>query len=264
MKNSITPSRLLAALLLSALAGSAHALIKCTDEKGVTYYGDTLPPQCEKRALTEITTQGTVIRKIDAALTPEQIKAREADKLKNAEIEKKQAEQRLKDQALMSTYGSESEFNRARDRDLAQIDARAKSLQLRIAEVEKSLTKLGNEMEFYKAGKSKKSQSAEPPAQLSNDYNRAKFDRDGLGKELAKIEGDKLAVTARYDTEKERWKRLKAGMPPGTLSPEEKAAIEAAHAKSDPAKPDAPKPADPAKPAAAATPAPAPSAPKKP
>ncbi len=195
----------------------AHALFKCVDEKGVTHYGDTMPPQCAKKAITEMTKQGSIVKQYDAPLTAEQLRAQDEERERRKEHEKKLHEQRLKDHALIATYGSEREFDMARDKDLATLDVRKKTIASRNTEVDAQLTKLQNEMEFYKAGKSKTSKSKEAPPQLAQDYNRAVADRTNLDKEIAKIDADRVAVAARYDTEKSRWKKLKSGMPAGTL-----------------------------------------------
>ena len=195
----------------------AHALFKCVDEKGVTHYGDTMPPQCAKNAVTEMSKQGSVVKQYDAPLTAEQLKAQDVERERRKEHEKKLAEQRLKDHALIATYGSEREFDIARDKDLATLDARKKTLASRNDDVDKQLIKLQNEMEFYKAGKSKTSKEKEAPPQLVQDFNRAKNDRTNLDHELGKVDTDRTTVAARYDVEKARWKRLKAGMPAGTL-----------------------------------------------
>jgi len=221
-----------AAALVALAAMPAHALYKCQDEKGVTHYGDTMPPQCAKKAITEMSGQGSVLNRYEAPLTPEQLKAQAEEHERRRETEKKLNEQKLRDFALISTYGSEREFDMARDKDLAALDARKRTLNSRNEDVDKQLNKLQNEMEFYKAGKSKAAkgkdakdakdskegkEGREAPPQLVQDYNRAKVDRAGLDTELAKVDADRAIVTARYDSEKTRWKKLKSGMPAGTL-----------------------------------------------
>ena len=231
-------------LLFASLCLPAHAVYKCVDEKGVTHYGDTPPPQCATKAITEMSQQGSVVKKIDAPLTAEQLKAQADSAGQRKVLEKKIAEQKLRDNALMSTYGSEREFDVARDKDIAVLEARKKSLMARNADVDKLLSKVEIEMEFYKAGKSKVAKTKdgkevkevkaeaktdarvdgkgdgktkEMPPQLVADHNRAKANRTGLDTEIAKVDADRVTVTARYDAEKVRWKKLKAGMPAGTL-----------------------------------------------
>lgn len=203
------------ALAITALP--AHAVFKCTDEKGVTHYGDTMPPQCAKRDVVEYTKEGDVARRIDAPLTTDQLRAREEAAQKRSEEMKQIREQRQKDLALIGTYGAEREFDVARDNDLAELDGRKKTLAVRIDEVEKQLEKYDAEMEFYRPSKSGKGKVKEPPPQLTADITRAKADVVSLNRLVAKIDEERAAITARTDVEKSRWKRLKSGMAPGTI-----------------------------------------------
>ena len=210
----------LAAAALCAAAGlAAHAqtLKKCVDDKGITYYGDPLPAACDKRAITEMTNQGTVVRKLDAPLTADQIKARDDDAARRKVEDAKINEQKLKDRALLATYGTEREFDYSRDKSLALVEDRRAQLVTRVQEVDKTIARLDNEIGFYQSGKSKNAKVKDPPVQLTMDIARAKADRANLDTEMARLEEERKGIAARYDIEKSRWKRLKAGMAPGTL-----------------------------------------------
>jgi hypothetical protein len=215
------PFSLIAPALLLLASGAANALYKCVDEKGITHYGDTMPVQCEKKPVVEMSKQGSVVRKIDAPLTPEQLKAIEDDKIRNKEKTDRMAVQKLRDNALISTYGAEREFDVARDKDIANLDSRRKTLAARTEDVDKHLAKMNNDMEFYQAGKSKASKGKEAPPQLVQDQKRAEHDATGIRTEIEKIDKAKEEIRARYDAEKARWKRLKAGMPAGTILDEQ-------------------------------------------
>jgi regulator of extracellular matrix RemA (YlzA/DUF370 family) len=205
------------ASLLAVAALPAHAVFKCTDEKGITHYGDTMPPQCAKRDVTEYTKEGDVVRRIDAPLTTDQLRQREEAAQKRSEDLRLVREQRQRDLALMGTYGAEREFDVARDNDLVELDARKKTLATRIEEVEKQLEKYDAELEFYRPSKTGKGKTKEPPPQLTADITRGKADIVSLNRLVAKIDEEKAAITARSNSEKDRWKRLKAGLPPGTI-----------------------------------------------
>ena len=198
-------------------AGPAHATYKCVDEKGTTHYGDIMPWQCEKKPVVEMSKQGSVVRKIDAPLTPEQLKTIDDNRVRDKAKSDLIAAQKLRDNALISTYGAEREFDVARDKDIANLDSRRKTLVGRISDVDKLLAKLNTDMEFYQAGKSKTSKVKEAPPQLVQDQKRATADAAGIRAELEKIDTSKVEIAARYDAEKSRWKRLKGGMPAGTL-----------------------------------------------
>ena len=207
-----------AAFIATLMAASpSHATYKCVDEKGITHYGDIMPWQCEKKPVVEMSKQGSVVRKIDAPLTPEQLKAIDDNRVRDKAKADLIAGQKLRDNALMSTYGAEREFDVARDKDIANLDSRRKSLVGRISDVDKLLTKLNSDMEFYQAGKSKTSKVKEAPPQLVQDQKRAAADTAAIRAELERIDKDKVEIAARYDAEKARWKRLKGGMPAGTL-----------------------------------------------
>ncbi len=219
---------LLAAFILPALAVNPSiaqsTLFKCADEKGVTHYGETMPAACAKKEVTEMSKQGTTLRKLDAPLTPEQIKARNDANIKKAADDQRVADQRQKDLALLGTYGSEREIDVLRDKDLAQLAQRRKFLETRVVDVNARLEKVSNQMEFYVAGKSKTAKTKdgkdvvrEVPVQLQSDYDRAKSDRTNVELEIARLDVDKTNVIARFEGEKERFKRLKAGMRPGTV-----------------------------------------------
>ena len=210
---------ILPAILL--VAGPAYALFKCTDEKGVTHYGDTMPPQCDKKPIVEMSQQGSVVRKIAAPLTPAQIKEIEDNKVRNKAKDDLMAAQKLRDNALLSTYGAEREFDVARDKDIAGLEVRRATLAARTGSMDKTLAKLNNDLEFYQAGKSKTSKVKEAPPQLVQDQKRAASDALGIRTEIEKIDKAKEEIRLRYDSEKARWKRLKGGMPAGTLLDEE-------------------------------------------
>jgi chromosome segregation ATPase len=229
----MTFSRLIALALLSAAgtAGAQSTLFRCVDEKGVTHYGETMPAACAKKDVTEMSKQGRTLRKLDAPLTPEQQKAKAEADAKQRENDKKVAEQKQKDLALLGTYGAEREIDVIRDKDVAQFDQRRRFLETRIADVDARLEKVNNQMEFYVAGRSKsakakeakegKSSEREVPPQLQADFDRATTDRANLQQEIVRLEADRKQVVARYEQEKDRFRRLKGGMRPGTVLDEQ-------------------------------------------
>jgi hypothetical protein len=235
----MTHSRILFAVLFCTMA-SAQAqstLFRCVDDKGVTHYGETMPIACAKKDVTEMSKQGRTIRKLDAPLTPEQQKVKAEADAKKRDDDKKVADQRQKDLALLGTYGAEREIDVIRDKDVAQLDGRRKFLDARVADADARLEKVTNQMEFYVAGKSKsakakdakdakdgkegKSNEREVPPQLQADFDRVKSDRANLMLEMTRLDADKKAIIARYEGEKERFRRLKGGMRPGTVLDEQ-------------------------------------------
>lgn len=98
----------------SAPAGNSR-IIKWVDEKGVTHYGDRLPPQFSGRNNTEMNAQGV------------QVKRNRPSESKPAAAKSELSLQERQDRALLAAYTSSDEIDLARDRslqmDLAAIDA---------------------------------------------------------------------------------------------------------------------------------------------
>lgn len=111
-------------LLLAVSASYAAGLAKWVDEKGVTHYGDAIPPEYANRGSSQLSNQGIVVKKTGAALTNEQRKAQEDQQERDKVAQKKVSEQQRRDVAIFSTYTSEKEIDVVRDRTLQTIDAK--------------------------------------------------------------------------------------------------------------------------------------------
>jgi hypothetical protein len=108
--------------VLAACAGIALAQepakgrsYKWTDDKGVTHYGDRIPPEYAKRERTVLNEQGVAVRKLDAEKSVEQLRADEvaADH----------------DSFLLTTYTSVRDIESLRDLRLQQIADQRLSVQ---------------------------------------------------------------------------------------------------------------------------------------
>lgn len=136
--NAISSTIAVLALLGAVLAGPALGnMYKWVDEKGVTHYGDTIPPEYVKGGATELNRQGRTVKRTAPALTPEQIRAQEDERNKRLEEEKASREQRRKDDALLATYTSLKEIDQVRARSISAVEAVVKGAQNRVAELKK-------------------------------------------------------------------------------------------------------------------------------
>jgi len=233
----------LTCLCASAQVYAQSTLFRCVDDKGMTHYGETMPTACAKKDVTELNKQGRTIRKLDAPLTPEQQRVRDEANLKAREEAKSVAEQRLKDLAMLQTYGAEREIDILRDKDLEQFEQRRKLLESRAPGLDARLKKIKTQMEFYVEGKSKaakesakdgKDAAKAVPPQLLADLDRSTADRAALAAEINRVETERKAVAARYETEKLRFRMLKGGLKPGTMINEKRAAAAEVPSKAKP------------------------------
>ena len=215
------------AIACLAFCDLAFAAFKCVDDKGITHYGDPLPPQCLSKAITELSGQGTVKSKTDAALTPEQIKLREEEKAKKKEEDKRATEIARIDAALLATYGNVKEFEVSRDRTIEQITGRWKTSSQRLKEIDQRMATLSNEMEFYREGKSKKKDSKGAPAQLVQDVERTKLERIAVEDSIKKLEEEIKWVKEKFERDKARWVELKkTGVRPIASAPTDKMTLD--------------------------------------
>lgn len=198
-------------LLIAVLAATqAGAAFKCVDERGITHVGDTPPAGCAKVVMYEINSAGHVLRQIDPTLTPEQVKQKQIEDAKRREAEKIAAEQKRKDTTLLQTFSSEKEFDIVRDRNIEPLRARIRSAQDRIKAVDKRLSEIGEEEEFYKAGK-KKGRKDETPKSLTDERERLKTEKATLNKGIADAEKEVEQIREKFAVDKRRWVALKSG-----------------------------------------------------
>ena len=120
-------------------SGKATAkLYKWTDKDGVVHYGDQIPAEYADQHKQQLNAQGQVTKEIEGAMTPEQ--RAEAEKRKAAESEAKARGEN--DKILLSTYGSVSDLERAREARLASLQGQVTMASSTTASIEKEIAKL--------------------------------------------------------------------------------------------------------------------------
>lgn len=201
------------AMLMVLASGSAFAqpLYKCKDAKGKTYYTQTPPTECLGKEMDELSKQGTVVKKREAALTPEQIAAREAEEKRKKEQEALAKEEKRKNQALLNTYASEKDIEDGRQRTLKQAEQSVKEIEKRIEDAEQRARKLAMEKEFY----AKKPM----PKKLQEDIRNNDIDLKGQQDALAAKKKDLGDVNAKYDEDKRRFLELTGARPKSATTP---------------------------------------------
>lgn len=192
----------------------AQQIIKCVGKDGKTYVGSSLPPQCAGQAASQMNAQGQVVKRTEAMLTPEQRAAKDAEqrvaKEKEVEIARKEKEETRKNQALLSTYGSEKDLDIARGRTLADNEKAVKETQAKIAQIEKVGVNVRRELEFYKKGN--------PPAKVTQDIQNNDIDLKAQQNLLAAKMKEVDGINAKYDEDKRRYLELTKGPTSGSTT----------------------------------------------
>jgi hypothetical protein len=127
------PIAIAAALALASFAAGAQSF-RCVGKDGKKYYGSSIPPQCVGVVVEQMSSQGSVLKRIEpqGASADERAKreADEADRKKQAATAR---EQQRRDQALLATYSSEKDIEDGRRRALENDQRVVKELENRIA-----------------------------------------------------------------------------------------------------------------------------------
>ena len=197
--------------LAAAPASAQQRLYKCKDGKGKTYYTQTPPAECLGKEMDELSKQGTVVKKREAALTPEHIATREAEEKRKKEEEERAKEEKRKNQALLNTYSSEKDIEDGRQRALRQAAEATKEIEKRIEEAQKRAQKLAAEKEFYV--------KKPMPKKLQDDLKNNEIDLKGQQDAMAAKKKELGDINAKYDEDKRRYLELtgaksKAATPP--------------------------------------------------
>jgi|GEM_PF-357310 len=195
--------------LATCLPASA-AMYKWVDEHGVTQYTDTPPPQAVNRGISEMNKAGKVVKKTDAALTPEQIKAQEEALVKEKELKKQLEERRRRDQALIGTYTSEAEIDLARDRNAQQIDSTVRLAEERIVAKKAREQDITSQIATYKTG-DKSGAPRKPPKELIEQLEQTKKEQGAFSAAVLELQKQKELVVARFNEDKTRFREIKQG-----------------------------------------------------
>lgn len=199
-------------VLLAASASAQAVMYKWTDDKGKIHYGDTLPAEYANRGSAQMNQAGQIIKKTDAALTPEQIQARDEAEAKSKKDKAEALERQRRDKALLATYTDVREINLALERNLSQLDVQIKSNELRIKSVQ-------GRLEGYRKQEANFAKRNKPtPPDVLNDMKNAEEEILHLKNNIATLEKDKSAMRGRYAGDETRFRELKGLMPVSATS----------------------------------------------
>jgi len=187
------------ASLLSALCFTQQAqaegsgrIVKWKDEKGVTHYGDSIPPQYADRDNTLMNKQGVAIQQ-NKANAPHVDKVTELAKL----------EQDKKDRALLGTFTNANEIDLTRDRNLEPELLALKNLQQDRAIAQKKV-----DQSNLAAGNYSKAKKPVP----ANIRDELKANKDAVTKIDQRIDERQQAIDnihKRFEEDKKRYLALR-------------------------------------------------------
>jgi chromosome segregation ATPase len=188
----------------SALA-EGKRIQKWVDDKGITHYGDVIPPQYAGEKTTEMNSQGITVKRKEPASNPKdkQAKSNEPN------------EQDRRDKALLNSFTTAKEIDLARDRNLQMDQAAIEGLRQRINDAEKRLEKTNASIAEF--GKNKKP----VPVDLTDMQKSQQAEIKKLQEQIVHKQANMDKTRARFDNDKKRFIELKSPeTPPESVQPE--------------------------------------------
>lgn len=196
------------ALFAAAPAPMAQKIVCWKDATGkVIGCGDRVPPEFQKNESKRLDSGGITRQTTVSAEEAARLKA-EADKKATLKIEEDRriAEQRRQDTALVNTYTTASEIDVRRDRELQVVDLQIQQLKSAVkGAVDAHAAQKTRYTNFEKRGK--------VPDNVKDDLKVAAEEEDRVKGRIAEKEKDKERIAASYAQQKARFIELK-GAPP--------------------------------------------------
>jgi len=154
--------------------------------------GYTVPPEFANNPTRELNTRGITVKKSEAVLSGEALRARQEEDARRKEEEQERVAQRKRDVALLNSYTSESEIESRRDRDLQQLDLTLVGLQTTLKQQRATEAELRRRIDnFAKNGKP-------PPDNLTEDMTRASSDVIATERLVSQKRNEQEAVRVKY------------------------------------------------------------------
>ena len=199
MGSSIMLGRCLAlgAVLVLAAAAADGALYRWVDENGRVQYSDT-PPQKDRSAV-QLSNRGMVLKKIEAPLTPEQQKAKDAEEARKRAEDAKALEQRRQDSALLQSFTTVQEIDMKRDREVSAVETAIANLREQERTLDARLA--ADRKRAEDLDKTKKPL----PQSLKEDIVRAEAEKKVLEDEIKRKYDEIAATKSRYEALKKRY-----------------------------------------------------------
>ncbi len=205
-RKSLLAISLIAPLLLSS---SAYAKIVCwTNSDNIRECGNAVPPEYAQKKTETLNKRGMTTEVNERAKTPEEIAA---EKVRLAEEQRlideeaqREKDRRTYDRVLLSTYLTESDIIRSRDRQTTSIDASIEVTNITIDKLNEKLVEEKKKAANYeRAGKPM-------PERMEQDISSLQEQIDGKNRFIETKKAEKQKLYDKYQAEIIRFRELKA------------------------------------------------------
>lgn len=197
---------------LCAASASGAELYKWVDPQGKVQYTDRLPAEAVNRGNVEMSKQGVARKVTEPTLTPDQRRAMEERIAREREAEKAVLDRQHQENALLSSYTSESDIEVARRRNLAIVGAAILSAEARIKALQRRAAALEREKLFY--------EKKPFPEKLKRELAGVESEIPKQYALISQKNEDALAVNERYDAQRQKFVEIKGRMTNEAQSPQ--------------------------------------------
>lgn len=180
----------------------AQSIFTCVDAKGRRLTADRPIAECTDREQRELTSTGTVKRKIGPTLTPEERVVEEEKARKALEERNRASEDKKRERALLTRYPNKQAHEKERALALAAVDDAIGLAAKNTESLAAQRKKLDTELEFFKANPSK------VPGLLKRQIEENQQHMDAQKRFVATQDGEKKRINARFDDELVKLKQL--------------------------------------------------------
>ena len=197
----------LSGLLIASVATAQQKeksgkLYKWTDEKGVVHYGDSVPAEYSQREQSVLNSQGVVVQKRQAEMSP-------AEAAAYAAKQKEEAQRRSHDMFLLSTYPSVTEIENVRDARLDQINGQVSASEAYIATLSTRVDRLKQRSMGY-APYNNKAGARRMPDDLAEEMVRTLSELRTQNSALTQRRSELQKVVDSFDADIKRFKELRS------------------------------------------------------
>jgi hypothetical protein len=204
--NSLLALLLLPPLLL--ISYNAAAKIVCwTNDEGIRECGNAVPPEYAQKEVRTINERGRTTEVKERAKTPEELAAEQArlaeeKRLAEEEEERNKAQENY-DRVLLSTYLSEEDIIRSRNRQSASFDATIEITRITIDKLNEKL-----QAEKKKAANYER-QGKELSERMQQDIDTLQEQIDAKNNFIQSKEEEKRKLHQQYEADMDRFRELK-------------------------------------------------------
>jgi hypothetical protein len=181
---------------------STKQTYKWVDEKGVTHYGDSVPPEFSQREQRVLNSQGLEVQKRQAEMS-------QAEAAAVAAKQKEEAQRKQHDMFLLSTYPTVREIEVVRDVLLDQINGQISASEAYIASLSTRIDRLKQRSQQF-APYNTTAGARRMPDDLAEDMVRALSELRSQNSALAQRRSELKAVNDQFDGDIKRFKELRS------------------------------------------------------